>query len=384
MIVGVFIGAVVFIALYIVSAVYLGRRIQEGLQLVLPERGIKMFYVLYTAASLAMVFGMLPVSFPLKSLVSTLGAYFMGFYAFGLMLFLLRDGVLLLTRRMMVNDPLSSDRGKRITSCLVILSALALSVYGSLHAGDIKMVTYEVHTENQNLREDLHIVLLSDLHLGAVGSEKRLPDLVSKVASLNPDLILIAGDLFDDDFHLLKDPDKAKELLLSMKSTYGTFASLGNHDGGKTLPEMLDFLKESGVKVLQEEFQVIEESFVLLGRLDPSPIGGFGSFERNETSEVLSDLPKHLPLIVMDHTPSQVSQYGEEVDLVVSGHTHKGQIFPFQLGTELLFEVDYGYYQKEAHHPVYIVTSGVGTWGPPMRVGTNSEIVSIIFSKVKS
>lgn len=79
----------------------------------------------------------------------------------------------------------------------------------------------------------------------------------------------------------------------------------------------------------------------------------------------------------MDHTPSNLGQYGNKVDLILAGHTHKGQIFPGSLITKLIFEVDYGYYQKDANSPHVVVSSGVGTWGMPMRVGTNNEIVCI-------
>jgi len=379
----IFIGIVLFIALYVLSLVYLGRRIHQGVQMVLPEKFTWVFYTAYSLLAFAMVFGMMPVSFPLKSLLSTAGAYFMGFYAYGLMLFLLRDGVFLLGRLLKVLTAESYPRFMGTSALLLTMLSLFLVVYGSIHAGNIKTVSYEVDSTHQELPEKMKIVLLSDLHLGAVGSEKRLPDIVEKVQKEKADLILIAGDIFDDDFHLLKKPEEAKELFLSMNATYGTYASLGNHDGGKTLPDMLAFLEESGITVLMEEYEMIEDSFVILGRLDPSPIGGFGDRNRRDTEEVLKGLPSNLPVIVLDHTPTQVEQYEKGVDLVLSGHTHRGQIFPFQFATKLLFTVDYGYYQKEETSPVHIVTSGAGTWGPPMRIGTNSEIVRITLSRVK-
>jgi predicted MPP superfamily phosphohydrolase len=79
----------------------------------------------------------------------------------------------------------------------------------------------------------------------------------------------------------------------------------------------------------------------------------------------------------MDHTPSNIEQYGKEVNLVLAGHTHKGQMFPGNLFTRKMFTVDYGHYQKDKDSPHIIVTSGVSTWGPPMRIGTFNEIVSI-------
>ena len=381
--VGIFVGAVVFMALYVISVMYLGRRVQEGFSWMLPEKSRWMFYVLLMVLAFSMVFGMLPISYGLKRFFGTMGAYFMGFYAYGLMLFLVRDGLRILGKLIKIKGELAGVDLLAASSFLITVLSLAIVVYGTIHAGNIKTVSYEVDSYAQSLPEKMKIVLLSDLHLGAVGGERRLPDILKKVQAEEPDLVLLPGDIFDDDFMLLRDPERAIKLFQEVESTYGIYASLGNHDGGKTYPKMLQFLEESGITVLQEEHLVVADSFVILGRLDPSPIGGFGGRKRKETKEVLSSLPEGLPVIVLDHTPSHMEQYGKEVDLVVSGHTHKGQIFPFQLGTKLLFEVDYGFYQRNEEAPVYIVTSGAGTWGPPMRVGTNSEIVSITLQRVK-
>lgn len=380
--VGIFIGAVVFMAVYVISILYLSRRIQEGFSWMLPERARWFLFIVFTVLAFSMVFGMMPISYGLKRVFSTMGAYFMGFYAYGLMLFLLRDGLLFLGKLLKIKGNFQGMNVLSTSSMMITVLSLALVVYGTVHAGNIKTVSYEVDSYAESLPEKMKIVLLSDLHLGAVGSESRLPEIIKKVQAEGPDLVLISGDIFDDDFMLLRDPEKAKKLFQGVESTYGIYASLGNHDGGKTFPQMLQFLEESGITVLQEEHQVVADSFVILGRLDPSPIGGFGGKERKETKELLSSLPEGLPVIVLDHTPSHVEQYGKEVDLVVSGHTHKGQIFPFRLGTKLLFEVDYGLYQRNEEAPVYIVTSGAGTWGPPMRVGTNSEIVRITLQRL--
>ena len=85
-----------------------------------------------------------------------------------------------------------------------------------------------------------------------------------------------------------------------------------------------------------------------------------------------------MPLNLMDHTPANTHRYGSVSDLVLSGHTHKGQLFPFNFITNAIFTVDYGHYQRDADSPHFIVTSGVSTWGPPMREGTNNDIARIL------
>jgi predicted MPP superfamily phosphohydrolase len=204
---------------------------------------------------------------------------------------------------------------------------------------------------------------------------------VRGVNDLKPDIVCIAGDIFNDDYGAIRNPDRAITLLKSIEATYGVYACLGNHDAGKTLGEMMSFLEQSDIKLLNDEYVIINEQLVLFGRLDPSPIGGFGELKRKDTAEILeaaASLDENLLVVVMEHNPATVKEYGGEVDLILAAHTHRGQIFPGSLITRAMFSVDYGYSQGGADSPGVIVTQGVNTWGAPMRVGTNNEIVSIL------
>ncbi|RUS50874.1 serine/threonine protein phosphatase, partial [Kurthia sp. 3B1D] len=192
-----------------------------------------------------------------------------------------------------------------------------------------------------------------------------------------PDFILIPGDFFNDDFTAIQDPKRVSDLFKQLKATYGVYGTLGNHDGGKTFSQMVQLLEESNITLLNDEYVVIDDKLALVGRVDPSPIGGFNGLKRQDVSHLLKEIDSSMPTIVLDHTPSNLEQYSNDVDLILSGHTHRGQIFPGSLITNLVFEVDYGHFQKNADSPQIIVTSGVGTWGMPMRVGTNNEIVEI-------
>jgi hypothetical protein len=250
--------------------------------------------------------------------------------------------------------------------------------YGIYHANQLTQVHYTVQTQEAKKPANMKIVLISDLHLGAIHSERRLEPLVNIINQMEPDLVAIAGDLFDDNnFDAIQDPERAITLLQQIKSTYGVYASLGNHDSGRNFDSMMEFLERSNIKLLTDDYEVIDNRLVLIGRVDPSPIGGFGDLKRQDISDLIDTLDPNLPVVVMDHTPSNLNEYDERVDLILSGHTHKGQIFPAGLVTNMIFEVDYGYYQRDASSPHVIVTSGAGTWGMPMRVGTNNEVVSI-------
>ena len=302
----------------------------------------------------------------------------MGIFVYLLIFFIVADLVILFgsIAKIIPNPMLQSIRF--YVGLIVLLLTTGLVSYGMYNANQIKYVSYDIQMKEKTLASDIKIVLISDLHLGAVNSEKHLESIVQGINNLEPDIVCLAGDIFNDDYHAIRNPDKVIDLLKSIKATYGVYASLGNHDGGKTFNEMVRFLEQSNIKLLNDEYVIIDERLVLLGRVDPSPIGGFGELKRKDIMDILASIDTNLPVVVMDHTPSNIEQYAREIDLLLAGHSHRGQIFPFNLITKAIYTVDYGHYQKDTDSPHVIVTSGVGTWAMPMRIGSNSEIVSIL------
>ena len=251
----------------------------------------------------------------------------------------------------------------------------AVCTYGFLHAKIIQVQEYSVSiSAKESEVSSLRVVLLSDVHLGYITDEAYVARLVEAINSQGADFVCIAGDLFDGDVTSLDDREAIAGLFGSIESRYGVYACLGNHDAGAGYEEMVAFCQEAGIVLLEDETAVVEDVLVISGRRDLSPIGNQGA-TREEFAETAQ--MQTLPTIVLDHQPSSVSDYRAPVDLVLSGHTHKGQMFPFGLVTNAIFEVDYGYYETAAGVSV-IVSSGAGTWGPPMRVASDSEIVSIL------
>lgn len=359
---------------------YVGRRLCQCVRYVLPQMPTAVFAVIFVVSALLLIFAFarsaLPLPDSVKNVIGTISVYWMGIFIY-LFLFLAAADVLLALGRLIRLIGAANVGQCRFWSVLIaVIFAAATSVWGFYNASRIHHVSYDVTLSDKDM-EPMHIVLISDLHLGAVGSEKRLVKIVREINALQPDLVCIAGDLFDNDYCAIDDPDRAQALFGSVKSTYGIYASLGNHDAGQTVGDMLRFLDRSGIRLLNDANVVIDDRFVLVGRLDGSPIGGFGELGRNDTGKVMAQVPDGLPVIVMDHNPANIDQYDGRTDLILCGHTHKGQIFPGGLITALMYTVDHGYYQKDAQSPHVVVSSGVGTWGMPMRVGTQCEIVSI-------
>lgn len=254
-----------------------------------------------------------------------------------------------------------------------VLLALTPALYGFVHARKIKVKRYRVPLLKKNFR----LLLISDVHLGSVGSEERLPLLIERINQEMPDLVCIAGDLIDNSFPAVRDPENAAKLFQKIESRCGIYACLGNHDAGKSAAEMQNFMKKAGIRVLQEEYIVLED-VLLLGRLDARPHGNYVNSSRGDTEKLLRANPRcDLPLIVIDHNPSVIRQYDGRTSLLLCGHTHNGQIFPGNLVIKAINTCGYGYYRKDGKSPHVVVSSGAGTWGPPMRIGTDCEVAVI-------
>ncbi len=220
----------------------------------------------------------------------------------------------------------------------------------------------------------LHIVAFSDMHLGTLIGKNRLSRLVSKVNALDPDIILIPGDIIDEDVGTVV-RGGAGLMLQQLKARYGTYAVTGNHEYIGGVDRARTFLTQNGVKLLSDTTLLIDNSFYLAGREDLS-MNWFGKKGRKPLDIIVEGVQKELPLILLDHQPFHLKQARQSgVDLQLSGHTHHGQLWPFNGITNLIYERSRGYLRKGNTH--YYVSCGVGGWGPPIRTVSRPEILDI-------
>lgn len=259
-----------------------------------------------------------------------------------------------------------------------MLLIAVLICYGSWQARQIKTINYQVTINSLANKQPQKIkaVLISDLHLGYVNDVKKLATIVTKINQMHPDIVFISGDVFDGNYHALQEPQKMEQQFKRLLSTYGTYMCWGNHDAGETFEKMKALIEASGITLLEDEMTVVGEALLVVGRKDSKPIGSQKG-NRQSIQEQFKQVGNQLPKIILDHQPSNLDEYEQANELILSGHTHQGQVFPFSLVTKAYFTVDYGYYRKNEASPQAIVSSGVGTWGPPMRIGMQSEIVQI-------
>lgn len=277
-----------------------------------------------------------------------------------------------------------------ISGAIVIFCIFTVSLYGILHARNLKTAGYDITIDKTCAAGDMKVVLIADLHMGYSIGHRYIEYMVNEINKLEPDLICIAGDIFDNDYDALDDPEAITAALKNLKSTYGTYACWGNHDisekilagftfGSKDQLEdderMGKLLTDAGITLLNDEVVCIEDSFYLVGRKDISRVKKIEK-TRKTPDEILSDLDKDKPIIVLEHQPRQLSELAAAgADAQLCGHTHDGQIFPANILVGIMWENPYGLEKKDNMYS--IVTSGVGVWGPDMRVATDSEIVEI-------
>ena len=256
---------------------------------------------------------------------------------------------------------------------ICIITGIVIVVFGCKHARKVCITTYRIPTRLKTTK--WRIALISDIHIGAFVNESHIADIVEKINILSPDVVLIAGDLIDDDPSFLADGTRVYRVAQKMRSItsrYGVYMTLGNHDPGIENGAFCSFLYRCGIKLLCDECIELPE-LIIAGRSD-SVHNCRKSFE--DALEI--DNPSK-PVIVVDHDPKHAGEAAAQgADLVLSGHTHAGQFFPATIATYIAVgkERFYGCHKLGNTHS--IVTSGVGYFNLPIRIGTNSEIVNII------
>jgi hypothetical protein len=255
--------------------------------------------------------------------------------------------------------------------CMVGLVLLA----GHINALSPKIRTLDLSLPRKNAKMDtLDIVVASDIHLGTLVGQKRFDKIVDRINVLNPDIILLPGDIVDEDLGpVIK--QNLGESLRSLKSRFGVFAITGNHEYIGGVEEASRYLVDHGVTVLRDRVLRINETIYLIGREDRS-MDRFTEKTRKPLKDLMAEVDGRFPVILMDHQPFHLEE-GENngADLQVSGHTHHGQLFPLNFITGRVYELSRGYKRKGKTH-IY-VSNGVGTWGPPVRLGNRPEIVNI-------
>ncbi|MFF2907906.1 metallophosphoesterase [Paenibacillus sp. NPDC057934] len=366
-------GVLMLLGLVLVNY-YIGYHLWLLVQEWLPGSYPALFWSLFTVVALAYVIGMIPWPQALKPtgrLFKVVGSYYLACMEFAILLLPLTDLVyMLLYWSGKVPDSFVADAG----GVLLVLLALFL-IWGSRNAWSTVVRNHSLPiAKSRGTRKPLTVAVASDLHLGNIVGNRHLKKMVAEINRMQPDIVLLAGDVLDDSIEPFV-RNKMSEQLKLLKARYGVYAVLGNHEYyGGSIEEYTQVMKSIGIRVLQDE--VVETAGVyIVGRKDKTAetmeAGG-----RLSVPALLEGIDHSKPVIMMDHQPTGFGAAAQAgVDVLLSGHTHRGQIAPNHWITKRLFELDWGYLQKENLHVV--VSSGFGTWGPPIRLASRSELIKL-------
>ena len=303
-----------------------------------------------------------------------IGGYWIPAFVYLLALTVLVDIIKLATRKIAPVSEFFKSSSIYITFASFILVCFVL-VIGTYNAfvPTIRNYTIDINKHANGLK-NIKCAMISDVHMGELIGKDRLIKAVKIINEMQPDIVVIAGDLIDNDIAPIK-RENSLEPLKDIKSKYGTFAVLGNHEYyGSTSDEIEKMLSDYNVTVLRDKKVLVADSFYVVGREDKT-VNTFGG-QRKELQQLTTDIDKSLPVILIDHQPNSLEDARKDkIDLQLSGHTHAGQFFPISIITNAMFEKHWGYLKDNDFN--LIVSSGYGTWGPSVRIGSQSEILDI-------
>ena len=347
--------------LYIAVIIYLGWMTSKWLLGKYSFR-IKSIYIIL----LVLLSFSFPLGFELEmEWIEVIGAYWMAtLYILFFTVPIVRIGVLLLKW-----TNFSREKIERYAGLFILLAMIIVMAYGTYKAYQPVVQTFDIQIENKNIEmSELNVVVAADMHFGTLSNNRHAARLVETINELKPDLVLFPGDIINDSIKVFSE-QKMAATLSKIQSTYGVYASLGNHDKGD-IPRLIEELEKGNMQVLYDDVEVINDSFTLIGRRDKR------DQDRQSVEELMKQVDQSKPVILLDHQPYELDVAQRAgIDVMVSGHTHHGQLAPFQFFTDRIYENDWGHLQKEQLHS--IVTSGFGFWGPPIRTSSQSEVVQV-------
>ncbi|SEF64487.1 metallophosphoesterase [Parabacteroides chinchillae] len=257
-------------------------------------------------------------------------------------------------------------RGAFYLAIGLTLSLLGYGYYNYQHP-DIKVINIIINKPVNSEEKQLKVVTVSDIHLGYATDKDMLQKYVKLINDQKPDLILIGGDLIDNSVVPLYS-EQMHEELSRLNAPYGIYMVPGNHEYISGITESKAFVQTTPIVFLQDSIVTLPNGIQIAGRDDRH------NKNRKPIEELIHTTNPTKPVLLLDHQPYELDKTAStNVDLQFSGHTHRGQIWPMNLVTDHLFELSYGYKQIKNTH--FYVSSGLSLWGPPFRIGTDSELV---------
>ncbi len=340
--------------------IFVHREISRGLELKKWVRGVIAIGMILVASSL--ITSRILAGFFNTKLLFLIGASWFGIIFSAFTIFVIKFILRLIFKEY---DKVLTISAIALT-VIIVISSMFISLYG-LRVKEIELTYKNLPVE----LEGITIVQLSDLHLSSITTEKWFANVIEKTNALNPDIVVITGDLMDSD---ICNYENYCDIFKKIKAKQGIFAVPGNHEYYSGFEKFLALQEKTNVRILINENSRISKNFFIAGIDDPT--GKRTGKKEPDIKKALKDIPPGAFIILLSHRPEYFDEAVEEgVHLVLAGHTHAGQIFPNDL--LIRFYMKYHYGLDKIENSYLYTTSGTGTWGPPMRLFTRSEIVKI-------
>ncbi|MDR1792897.1 MAG: metallophosphoesterase [Bacteroidales bacterium] len=365
---------ILFLALFVGANAYLFIRTAQALSL--HGIGKIILGIVFAMLAFSYIAGHLlknSLPFSLTVFLETIGSFWLFLMLYGLMAALLIDVIRVFNYIFHFFPQYFSTNGQNVrlitffVSLFVIFLLYFIGYYRFLHPNTVQLSATSNCSKKAN--KTLNIVAISDLHLGYILRNQTLDRFVKLINEQKPDMVLIAGDIIDNDLNALIYMKMDKQLQ-QIKAPMGIYACIGNHDAFGDIEKSCQYLQAAGIHILRDSAVLVDSCLYIVGREDVS------LHSDKPLSEILATVDRQYPVIVLDHQPSRLQESAKnEICLHLSGHTHGGQFFPVTLLTKAMYELHHGYSRKGSTQ--CFVSSGLGLWGPMARLGSSSEIVVI-------
>jgi predicted MPP superfamily phosphohydrolase len=352
----------------------------RGLQALPAGSQIKTWYsvVFWVVASAFVLARVLGRAYPclFSGIVTWIGSFWLAFMLYLFLIVVLVDFTRILNHFFHIYPSsfyIDYPKTKLIALWISFITVSLVVLAGFINARTARVKELDITIQKSVPGEkSLRLVMVSDVHMGNLIAQRKTTRLVNKINELRPDLVVFAGDLVDEDLEpVIK--NNLGQSLTAIKSKLGVYAIPGNHEYIGGAEPAIRYLMAHGITMLRDTAVMPDGRFYLVGR-DDRDKSRFTGKKRKDLKELFSGIEMTRPIILLDHQPFNLQKVVElGVDLQLSGHTHHGQMWPFNLITNAIYDVSWGY--LKIGQTQFYVSSGYGTWGPPVRLGNRPEIV---------
>lgn len=376
-----FLFGLLFVAIYLLLCFYVGIRSFQTLKAFIKIKSI-IFWPTYIIIAFSYIINRaLGINIYILELI---GSYWIAAFMYLLLFFSLFD-LLGMAIRILNSVFAASERlsllelrwkTKRIYFLVFIFTGVIL-LSGTWAARNPAVSTYDVQINKKVAGiQQLKIAFISDLHIEKSAKTEYMEIAAENISALNPDIIMMGGDILESNLSAANEK-KLEAVLNKLRAKYGIYAVLGNHEyyGGQA-DQITSYLQDKGIRVLRDQIcESINGQIYIAGRNEEN-FGQASTEVRRPLSDIFNGIDNSRPIILLDHEPKTVEEAENAgVDLMLSGHTHGGQLFPIQIITKAIYVVDRGLWQKDSFN--LVVSTGLGLWGTPVRTASRSEIVVI-------